>query len=184
MINEKEATRISKLMNLVLRHKPETINIILDEQGWTDVDILMERLNVQGLNVTKAILEHVVSTNNKSRFAFNADCTRIRASQGHSVNIELGYELKQPPAVLFHGTAESSLPSIFKTGLEKRSRQHVHLSTNTETATSVAQRYGKPVVLQVAALLMFEDGYHFYLSENNVWLTDHVPAKYLVFHKP
>lgn len=179
MITEKENTRISKFLSLVLRHKPETINITLDENGWTDVDILIRQLTLHGLDITQEILHYVVDTNAKKRFAFNGDNTRIRASQGHSVEVSLDYESRQPPEILYHGTAEASVPSILQTGLDKRSRHHVHLSADVNTATSVGQRYGKPVVLKVAALKMFNDGHLFYLSENNVWMTDYVPVKYI-----
>lgn len=178
MINEKENKRISKFLSLVLRHKPETIHIELDAQGWTDVDVLIERMREHQFDITREILTHIVSTNDKSRFAFSDDHTRIRASQGHSVDIDLGYEPQQPPPVLYHGTSENALHSILRTGLEKRSRHHVHLSTEIKTAIAVGQRYGKPVVLQVAAGDMFKDGYQFYRTENNVWLTDQVPVKY------
>ena len=179
MITEKENTHISKFLSLVLRHKPETINITLDDNGWTDVDILIRQLKAKGVDITKEILQHVVDTNAKKRFAFNEDKTKIRASQGHSVEVELEYKPKQPPEILYHGTAETSVASILQTGLDKRSRHHVHLSANVETAISVGQRYGKPVLLKIASLKMFGEGYVFYLSENNVWLTDHVPVKYI-----
>ena len=179
MISEKENTRISKFLSLVLRHQPETIGIQLDEQGWVPVDILLKQLVAHGKNVSKEILDHVVAMNNKKRFAYNADETKIRANQGHSVEVDLNYIPQQPPAILYHGTAERSLESIFTTGLEKRSRHHVHLSSDVTTALAVGSRYGKPVLLIVAAGEMYTDGYSFYVSDNNVWLTDHVPVKYL-----
>jgi putative RNA 2'-phosphotransferase len=147
MISEKENTRISKLLSLVLRHSPEAINIVLDSNGWTDVDTLLQRMNANGTVMTKEILEYVVSTNSKKRFVFNEDKTRIRANQGHSVEVDLGYEPKEPPAVLYHGTATRNLDSIMKTGLEKRQRHHVHLSTDVNIALQVGQRYGTPVIL-------------------------------------
>jgi putative RNA 2'-phosphotransferase len=179
MITEKENTRISKFLSLVLRHKPETINITLDEQGRTNVQNLIDQLNKYKYPITFAILEHIVSSNNKSRFAFNEDKTRIRANQGHSVGVSLGYEVKEPPAVLYHGTAERFLASIMKSGLKKQERHHVHLSGDTQTAMSVGQRYGKPVLLRILAREMFEAGYQFYRSDNNVWLTNHVPVEYI-----
>jgi putative RNA 2'-phosphotransferase len=179
MISEKENIRISKFLSLVLRHKPETINLTLDESGWVDVEVLIRQMRVHGIEISKEVLQHVVGTNSKSRFAVNDGCTKIRASQGHSIDVELGYDPKEPPSLLYHGTAESSLASILKTGLVKRDRHHVHLSADADTAIKVGQRHGKPVVLQVAALEMFKDGHQFYQSENNVWLTDHVPVRYI-----
>jgi putative RNA 2'-phosphotransferase len=147
MITEKENTRISKLLSLVLRHKPETINITLDEQGWTNVGDLIVQLNKNDYPITVEILEYVVKSNNKRRFSFNEDQTRIRANQGHSIEVALGYQAKEPPMVLYPGTAERFLESIMKTGLQKKERHHVHLSADTQTAIAVGQRYGKPVVL-------------------------------------
>jgi putative RNA 2'-phosphotransferase len=180
MINEKENKRISKFLSLVLRHKPETIHIKLDEHGWTDIRVLIERMREHGFEITQEILAHVVRTNDKGRFAFSDDHHKIRASQGHSVEIDLRYTAQQPPPVLYHGTSDHALAAILKTGLEKRSRHHVHLSTEIKTATAVGQRYGKPVILQISAAEMFNDGYAFYCTDNKVWLTDHVPVRYFV----
>jgi putative RNA 2'-phosphotransferase len=178
-MTEKENTRISKYLSLVLRHAPEAAGIALDKNGWTDVRILLQQLNRNGYAVSPAELDHVVTTNSKQRFIYNENRTRIRASQGHSVAVELGYAISEPPAVLYHGTVEAFLPSIEKTGLEKRSRHHVHLSADDETARRVGQRHGKPVVLVVDAACMRADGYAFFCSDNGVWLTEHVPTSYI-----
>jgi putative RNA 2'-phosphotransferase len=179
MINEKQIIEISKFLSLVLRHKPETIGIQLDENGWTDVDKLIEKSNSYGIRFDKEILKHVVDTNSKKRFAYNETLDRIRASQGHSVDIELGYVNQKPPEILFHGTGEKSVQSILDTGLEKRARQHVHLSSDIEIAFKVGQRHGKPVVFKVLAEQMYIDKFEFLFSDNGVWLTDNVPTKYL-----
>ena len=179
MLTEKETKKISKLLSFVLRHQPEAIGITLDENGWTAVDMLIEKVNSTGIAITPAILKHVVDTNAKKRFAFNDNFTKIRASQGHSVIIDLGKEAQQPPDVLYHGTAIQNLPSIQLKGLEKQSRNHVHLSNDTATAQAVGSRHGKPVVLTVNSGQMYNDGFTFTLSDNGVWLTDNVPAKYI-----
>ena len=179
MITEKGNTSISKLLSLVLRHKPETINISLDEQGWTNVQELIVQLNKYNYAIIFEILEYVVKSDKKSRFSFNEDKTEIRANQGHSIDVALGYEAKEPPIVLYHGTAERFLGSIMKTGLQKKKRHHVHLSADTQTAIAVGQRYGKPALLQIQARGMFVRGYQFYFSDNNVWLTDYVPLEYI-----
>jgi putative RNA 2'-phosphotransferase len=176
MITENENTHISKLLSLVLRHKPETINIILDEQGWTNVKDLLNQLNKNNYSVTFEMLDYIVRSNNKSRFSFNEDQTKIRANQGHSVDVVLGYEPKEPPDVLYHGTADRFLESIMKTGLQKQARHHVHLSADTQTAIAVGQRYGKPVVLTILAKRMYSAGYKFYRTDNDVWLTEQVPV--------
>lgn len=138
MTNDKQIIQISKFLSLVLRHQPYLIGIQLDENGWTDIDLLLERTNSHGIAIDKEILKHIVTTNSKNRFAFNDSLDKIRASQGHSVIIELGYKSQQPPETLYHGTAEKYVPSILESGLEKRGRQHVHLSSDIETAISVA----------------------------------------------
>ena len=180
MISDRELTRISKFLSLVLRHQPETIGIKLDQEGWTDVTGLIEKANSYGVKFDREVLNHIVATNSKKRFAFNDTLDKIRASQGHSVQIELGYTNRQPPEILFHGTGEKSVQNILKTGLEKRSRQHVHLSSEIETAVRVGQRHGKPFVFKVLARQMHEDGFLFFISDNGVWLTEKVPADYLI----
>jgi putative RNA 2'-phosphotransferase len=179
MISDKQITHISKFLSLVLRHQPETIGIQLDRSGWTDIDELIEKANSYGVKFDREILNHIVATNSKKRFAFNNTFDKIRASQGHSVEIELGYTNQKPPEILFHGTGEKSVQSILDTGLEKRNRQHVHLSSDFDTAVKVGQRHGKPFVFKVLAERMYNDNFQFFISDNGVWLTDHVPTKYL-----
>lgn len=178
-MNEKQLIELSKFLSLVLRHQPETIGIHLDENGWVNVDELLEKSNKFGKPFDKETLFHLVATNSKKRFALNETKEKIRASQGHSVNVDLGYVPQNPPTYLYHGTGEKSVASILISGLEKRSRQHVHLSLDLETALKVGERHGKPFVFLVHSEKMFADNFQFFLSENGVWLTDHVPLKYL-----
>jgi len=179
MISERQIIYIGKFLSLVLRHQPETIGIQLDKNGWTDVEDLLAKANLHGIKFDREILHHIVETNSKKRFAFNETFDKIRASQGHSVEIELGYTSQRPPEILYHGTSEKSVQSILEKGLEKRNRQHVHLCSDIETAIKVGQRHGKPFVFKVLAEQMYNDSFQFYLSDNGVWLTDHVPTNYL-----
>ncbi|TXF88814.1 RNA 2'-phosphotransferase [Neolewinella aurantiaca] len=178
-MNPKKIIRTSRKLSLVLRHKPETIGLELDAQGWADVKSLLHKMAGSGTELSLSDLEKVVEENDKKRFAFSEDGRKIRASQGHSIDIDLNLEPLTPPAKLFHGTAVTSVDSILKSGLEARSRQHVHLSLDLETATKVGARHGKPVVLTVDAGAMHAEGYKFYCSANNVWLTEEVPARFL-----
>jgi putative RNA 2'-phosphotransferase len=180
---DKEAVKISKFLSLVLRHQPEKIGLRLDAAGWVAVEDLLAACNAHGQPVTREQLQAVVAQNDKQRFALSADGLRIRASQGHSVEIELGYEPAPPPALLYHGTAERFLASIRAQGLLKGQRHHVHLSADAETARKVGQRHGKAVVLTVQAAPMQQHGFPFYLSTNGVWLTEHVPVTYLIFQE-
>lgn len=178
-MNEIQNKRISKFLSLILRHQPETIQLTLDENGWAEVNELITKSAKGRMHFSFEELEEVVETNNKKRFAFNEDKTRIRASQGHSIDIDLALKAAQPPDFLYHGTAESNISSILGGGIEKRARQHVHLSADKETATKVGMRHGKPVILTIRTKEMHEDGILFYLSANKVWLTDFVDAKYI-----
>ncbi len=179
MISEKELIKISKFLSLVLRHQPGMIGIVLDENGWTSVAILIDKSNKTGFLFDLEILKFIVATNSKKRFAFNESGDKIRANQGHSVEIELGYTAQKPPVILYHGTGIKSVNSILATGLQKRSRHQVHLSKDIKTAITVGQRHGKPFVFEVLAGQMYQDQHEFFLSANGVWLTDHVPVKYL-----
>ena len=171
-------TDTSKFLSLILRHKPETIEIKLDEHGWADVSEL-----ISGISKTRPfdmkMLEEIVRTDSKQRYSFNKDKTLIRANQGHSISVDVELEKKTPPEFLYHGTGEKFVSSIDKEGLLSKSRLYVHLSKDTDTAVKVGSRHGKPVVYRVAAGKMADDGYEVFLSVNGVWLTKAVPAEYL-----
>lgn len=165
----------------MLRHQPSKIGLTLDAQGWADVDELLLKANQQGVTLTRPLLNDVVQHNDKQRFAFNADSTRIRANQGHSIRIDLGLEPITPPEHLYHGTATRYLESIRQKGLLRGRRDYVHLSPDEETARQVGARHGKALVLVVKAGEMHAAGFVFYRSANGVWLIDHVPVEYLYF---
>lgn len=171
-------TDISRFMSLILRHKPETIGISLDEHGWANVDELIEGI-AKTREFNMDILEEVVKTDNKQRYSFNGDKTLIRANQGHSIPVDVELDEVEPPAELWHGTGEKYVESIDKMGLIPKSRLYVHLSKDSDTATNVGRRHGKPVLYTVKTGDMFKDGYKFFLSKNGVWLTKEVPVKYL-----
>ena len=166
---------MSKFLSLILRHKPQIVGIELDEHGWADVAELIRR--VKGLDL--ATLEQIVATDEKRRYSFSADKKLIRANQGHSIAVDVELEELEPPEVLYHGTAERFSASIRAQGLLKMSRLYVHLSNDVETAEKVGRRHGKAKIFLVASGKMFADGYKFFRSVNGVWLTEHVPPKYL-----
>lgn len=176
---EKQLNHISKLMSLVLRHQPEVIGLKLDENGWTNVRELIQKMNENGTVADIETINAVVNTNDKKRFSFNEDKTMIRANQGHSIEVELNLKTAIPPDTLYHGTATRFLESILREGLTKQQRQHVHLSWQLETAIAVGTRHCKPVILNINAKAMHQAGFVFYLSDNNVWLVDTVPVQYI-----
>ncbi len=180
-MNEDRKVKISKFLSLVLRHKPEEIGITLDENGWVDVVTLRLAMDRHGRTVSREELEEVVATNDKKRFAFSEDGLRIRASQGHSVEVDLALEPVVPPELLFHGTATRFLPAIRQQGLQKIQRQHVHLCGDVETASNVGQRHGKLAMLHIRARDMHRAGMAFFRSANGVWLTEAVPPDYIEF---
>jgi putative RNA 2'-phosphotransferase len=169
-----DVVRLSKRLSFVLRHRPDTVGLALDDAGWVDVDELLD-----ALRLSRADLEQVVATNDKQRFAFDESGTRIRASQGHSRSVDLGYPAERPPDELFHGTVGRFLPAILDEGLRPGRRHAVHLSADGATARVVGARRGRPVVLRVDAAAMAADGHVFAHSDNGVWLVDAVPSGYL-----
>ena len=175
------ATQISKFLSFVLRHQPDEIGLMLTAEGWVSVSELLIAMESHGLKVSLEELKEVVVTNDKQRFSLSADESLIRANQGHSIQVRLGYEPAAPPEFLYHGTAERFLSSIRQQGLLKGKRHDVHLSEQRETATTVGRRYGRPVVLKIASERMSKDGHLFFRSENGVWLTNHVPVIYIAF---
>ena len=170
-----EIKKLSKFLSLILRHKPETINIKLDKNGWANVPEIL-----RGMKIDFTTLEKVVAENDKQRFSFNDDKTKIRANQGHSVKVDVELVEKIPPEILYHGTIEKNLKSISAQGLLKMNRLYVHLSGDIETAKKVAaRRAGNAVIFKISARQMYNDGFKFFQSENGVWLVETVPPKYL-----
>lgn len=171
-------TYVSRLLCLILRHKPEEIGITLDEYGWANVEELVKRVSKK-YKFSIDILEDIVRTDEKQRYSFNDDHTLIRANQGHSIPVDVELEAVEPPEYLYHGTAVKYVDSIRETGLIPKSRLYVHLSGDVETANNVGNRHGKPFIYRVCSGKMHRDGFIFYKSKNGVWLTKHVPVEYL-----
>ena len=178
-MTDKEAKQISKFLSYVLRHHPELIGITLNAQGWVGIEDLLAAAAAHNRPISTEQLQAVVANNDKKRFEIDVTGQMIRASQGHSVQVDLGYTPAEPPAVLYHGTAQKYVDSIRQQGIVKGSRHHVHLSATQEVALQVGQRHGKPEVLTVNCQAMQADGHTFYLSTNGVWLVNHVAPQYI-----
>lgn len=171
--------QVSKTLSYILRHGPESIGITLGRAGWVEVSELLNQLSLHRKAVNREELDSVVANNSKQRFEFSDDGLLIRARQGHSVDIDLEYEAIPPPDVLFHGTADRFLESIMENGLQKRGRHHVHLSTDKATMMEVGRRHGKAVLLEIDSARMHADRYEFFVTGNNVWLTETIPPEYI-----
>lgn len=182
LMDDGRTVKVSKYLSKHLRHQPERIGLTLDPAGWVEIDTLLAAAAAHGFPVTRAELDHVVAVNDKRRFAVEGG--RIRASQGHSVEVALGLPPATPPPYLYHRTVARSLDAIRAEGLRPMNRHDVHLSADRETATRVGARRGRPVVLAVDAGAMHRDGHVFHVSANGVWLTDAVPPRYLRFSEP
>jgi putative RNA 2'-phosphotransferase len=174
-----DQTRTSKFISLVLRHDPSAADVTLDEGGWADVEELLDGLARHGHSISRENLLDIVRTDAKQRYALSDEGRRIRANQGHSIQVDLGLEPAPPPEVLFHGTARRFAEAIGREGLKAMGRHHVHLSPDETTARAVGQRHGRPVIFRVAAGEMARRGHAFYRSANGVWLVDAVPAEFL-----
>lgn len=177
-MSKSNLTTASKFLSLILRHKPDAINLTLDAEGWALISELIDKAKPQ-IALSKGLIEQIVSTSDKQRFKISDDGLMIRANQGHSVKVDLKLSPKQPPTVLYHGTATRFLDSIKQNGLKPGQRHHVHLSTDVDTAAAVGKRYGKVIILEINAEAMHKQGCRFFLSDNKVWLVDHVPPQYL-----
>ncbi|HVY28332.1 MAG TPA: RNA 2'-phosphotransferase [Polyangiaceae bacterium] len=178
-MDEKLRTDASKFLSFVLRHEPAAVGIALDSSGWVDVDVLLDAFAQHGRHLSRTELAEIVATSPKQRFALSDDGQRIRANQGHSTAVDLGYEAAEPPDVLYHGTIGRLLPSIREKGLQRMQRHHVHLSPDEATARAVGGRRGRPVILRVDARAMRAAGHVFLVTPNGVWLTDAVPNSFI-----
>ena len=173
--------RQSRFLSRVLRHAPGSIGLTLDDAGWADIDALLSCANAHGAALDRAALDEIVASNDKQRYAYDAAGARIRAVQGHSIDVDLGLVPVEPPERLYHGTATRHLRSILQGGLHRGRRRHVHLSTDVETARRVGARHGMPAVLGVRAHAMHTAGHLFYRADNGVWLVDAVPRGFLEY---
>ncbi|NBM17537.1 RNA 2'-phosphotransferase [Streptomyces sp. GC420] len=178
-MDQRRTVKVSKYLSRHLRHQPERIGITLDANGWVEIDTLIRSAAEHGFRFTRAELDHVVAVNDKQRFAVEGD--RIRANQGHTVEVDLDLPPAGPPEYLYHGTVSRNLDAIRAEGLRPMRRHHVHLSADRETATRVGARRGRPVVLSVDAGAMHRAGHVFRVSSNGVWLVDEVPPAFLRF---
>ncbi|MBE9182115.1 RNA 2'-phosphotransferase [Oculatella sp. LEGE 06141] len=178
-MDKSRQTKISKYLSKHLRHTPERLGLTLAVGGWVNVDDLLSACAAHQFPLTQAELAEVVATSDKQRFSFDETRTRIRANQGHSVEVDLELQPQIPPDFLYHGTGEQSVSAILQSGLLKMSRHHVHLSKEVDTARKVGMRYGHPTILAIAASDMHQAGFIFYCSDNGVWLVDEVPPQYL-----
>lgn len=178
-MDQRRVVTVSKYLSRHLRHRPERIGITLDRAGWVDVEELLAACARHGFRIDRAELEYVVANNDKRRFSFDATGRKIRANQGHTVDVDLDLPVTTPPPVLFHGTVAAALPKIRREGLRPMARHDVHLSPDEETAHRVGARRGKPVILTVDAAAMHADGHEFRVSANGVWLVAAVPPRYL-----
>ena len=180
-MTDKETIRTSKFLSLILRHEPAKVGLRLGEAGWVAVSDLLAAVNRHGTALTLEQLKHIVATSDKKRFAFSEDGQRIRASQGHSVDVDLQYPPQQPPEILYHGTASRFLEGIRKDGLQKMGRHDVHLSAETKVTLQVGGRHGKPTLLTIRAGEMHRAGHVFRCSANGVWLVNSVPPEFIEF---
>lgn len=169
----------SRFLSLVLRHDLGAIGLTLDDCGWADVPELLQKATGSGTSISRDELLEIVETNEKRRFDLDLARDCIRANQGHSIEVDLELPPCVPPEVLFHGTAEKNRDSILAQGIVRCARQHVHLSSDFETAQMVGARHGKPIVFRVASGEMYQSQLAFYFSKNGVWLTDEVPPQFL-----
>jgi len=167
-------------MTRVLRHEPSAGFLEVDEHGWANVDELIDAIRkVKEPAFDRAALDDVVATDNKQRFSYSEDGKLIRANQGHSIPVDVELPVTEPPEYLLHGTGAKFTESIDRTGLDRRSRLYVHLSSDIETARAVGIRHGTPVIYRVKSGEMARDGFTFYRSVNGVWLVESVPVNYL-----
>jgi putative RNA 2'-phosphotransferase len=172
----KTIERKRKELSYILRHNPKGLN--MDKNGYVLVTDLLKKLDISLQD-----LECIVSENDKKRFSFDSSKEKLRASQGHSIKVDVQLKATRPPRILYHGTSPNSYEKIIHSkGLDKMNRLHVHLTDSIDIAKSVGKRYSKrnkPVVLEINSAAMNTDGFKFFLSENGVWLTDNVPLKYI-----
>ena len=179
IVIDKRRVRISKYLSLYLRHRPGDLGLTLQPGGWVVVEALLQESAARGFAISREELEQVVAESDKQRFALSEDGSRIRANQGHSVSVDLELEPLEPPPTLYHGTGHRAVSAIQTDGLRKMSRHHVHLSVDPDTARKVGARHGRPVIFEVDAARMAQDGHTFFRSANGVWLVDRVPGEYL-----
>lgn len=167
----------------LLRHHPEEAGLTMDRHGWVSVEELIQGVNRRGKHrLDREALEAIVARDEKGRYRFNEVHSKIKCCQGHSIPwVEPELTYGPPPAYLYHGTTTAALRAIEASGaIEKMERHAVHLQPTEGKAWPSARRWGlKPVVLQIDAKAMAEEGFAFGMADNQVWCTHRVPTRYI-----
>ncbi|MDR8393965.1 RNA 2'-phosphotransferase [Aliifodinibius sp. S!AR15-10] len=180
-MNSPKFKKTSKFLSYILRHHPESIGLEVDRQGWAHLPSLVEKANNSGRSVSEDIIQKIIAQSDKQRFRLSDDGNYIRAGYGHSIDVDLDLDPIRPPDVLYHGTAKKNLDSILAKGLHPGSRNLVHLSANISDAMEVGSRHGRPYLLTIASLKMYNAGHPFYQSDSepNIWLVESVPPPFI-----
>lgn len=170
--------QLSKTVSHALRHEPQSYNLSLDNQGWVFLSDLVIALNLKGIQVDEISITKMVELSKQKRHQILNG--KIRAYYGHSVENKILKNPVEPPEFLYHGTVQNRLNNILEKGLLPMERQYVHLSIDRNTAAIVgSRRKGDLVILTIKAKEAFLNNIQFYKEENDIWLADPIPSKYI-----
>lgn len=177
--------KLSVYMCYLLRHHPEEAGLDMDKHGWVSVAQFIDGINSSGKQrIDMDLLMQIVETDNKGRYRFSEDMSRIKACQGHSIEwVEPELEVMPPPGFLYHGTTSAALEKIKASGgIKKMSRHAVHTHASPDFAWLSAVRWRgnhTPVLLKIAAAKMHEEGFVFGKTENDVWCVEEIPTDFI-----
>lgn len=177
-LDDSRRETLSRFLSYVLRHEPGDAGLALSDDGWTDRSAVVDAVRDEYEWATGASVSAVVATDPKGRFEVDDD--RIRASYGHSVDVDLDATDHPVPDTLYHATAPDAVPAILEEGVKPMDRQRVHLTDDREEALDVGRRHAAdPVLLKVDAAGLLDTGRDVTKRGTHVYTTDRVSPEFV-----
>jgi putative RNA 2'-phosphotransferase len=169
-------SRLSKLLALFLRHRPEEAGLQIDTYGFVPLDEMLKAIQERYPEVVEGDIRKLIEGASQQRFEISD--RGIRAVYGHSFFVEMDGEPIQAPEVLYMGCLRKEVERFRTDGIKPVDRYYVHLSMSRETAAERSHQPGDACVVEVAAAQAQAAGHQFY-QRGEVVLTLEIPAQFV-----
>ena len=181
LLKDEEIDSLGRTMAGVLRHFPDRYGLEMDANGWIDLHDFLTALTIRNKRFRFLKPNHVlglIQTDPKGRYEFRDG--KIRATYGHSLDVDLDLPTENIPDVLFYPTSEEELSVLLGAGLRPSDRKMVHLSGTFHAAVEAGRvRIQVPVIVEIDAKSARTSGIVIKKAGKTVYLTTEVPPEFL-----